>query len=1075
MKKLFFLTIFIVLIQHMYPQGSTNAGPVDVPQILPGSPEASNLGKFGEIPVNLGIGVTNQTIPIYTIEEGGFELPISLNYNYTGLIVDEIPGITGLGWSLNAGGIITRQLRGRPDEEPNGYIGMNRIGVNWVLPYVNNELSTVDRNRLEENAASGFWDTQPDKFMISVGNIQATFYFDENKNVVVKPYKPYKIEVIGGDFNEGIKVTDDSGIQYLFKDKEITKRIPPLGINDILSTPVNGYISSWKLSKIVLPNNRSIDLFYNSYSHNQQTISQTFTKSVGPSGCGDNLRNAWTRYSVSSKIINRISFSLGEIEFNTSLPITTDLNAYLAVLQNIRIKDHFDKSILNYDFIYDDYSKTRKLLTSITVNNDNSNRYQFEYNGIPADNISFARQDFWGYANSNNTGKLVNINDLYGPRKPDFDSCSKGALQKIIYPTKGFTEFTYEQNTYDPGIDGDEYDDFYDANNSVCTYSNESHDSTSSATAGSDSDIVEFTISEDTSAEIIISIIKGTSGGGLGARIYRKNTEDNQQVTCQSSGLEECDSRNPCSIAELNYGSGFLEPGQVLNNSFTKKVYLKSGTYMMSTYVDNVGPEGESRASVRVNLNRGNIVPISSQIRSRQTGGIRIKTIKSCPDDDPANCISKEYLYETNDGISQGLLFRRRNLTSHEYNTSTLLSGSVQNCIYKSYSSSSNMPLGYYIGSHIIYKQVTEKTISGTVNNGAKTLTFSHNIPTAVSFPFAIKDDNAYKNGKLLKTELLKSDGTLVRQTTYQYDFDEDLNFDRRVYAIKVGQNGFNSQGPGSYTTDIVRFDASRNVDRLVQTAVTDYYDNSSVVTRSFNRYNNPYGHIKEKETINSNNEISITKFFYPYDFTTSITNELFNRNQIASPIDVITSQQVGSTEKILSKVHNIYKDWGNNVLLPEEVQTAKADGELEPRVKYTEYDGFGNPTEVAKTDGTPMAYIWGYNHQYPVAKIENMTYSGVSAYVNDIQSKSDLDTDHKMGGQGTEGALRTELNKLRTELPTDAMVTTYTYDPMVGVTSMTDPRGYTVYYEYDEFNRLQYVRDADGNLISENKYHYKN
>ncbi len=53
--------------------------------------------------------------------------------------------------------------------------------------------------------------------------------------------------------------------------------------------------------------------------------------------------------------------------------------------------------------------------------------------------------------------------------------------------------------------------------------------------------------------------------------------------------------------------------------------------------------------------------------------------------------------------------------------------------------------------------------------------------------------------------------------------------------------------------------------------------------------------------------------------------------------------------------------------------------------------------------------------------------------------------------------------------------LTTYTYDPLIGVTSITDPRGETIYYHYDNFNRLEYVKDAQGKILSENEYHYKN
>ena len=64
-------------------------------------------------------------------------------------------------------------------------------------------------------------------------------------------------------------------------------------------------------------------------------------------------------------------------------------------------------------------------------------------------------------------------------------------------------------------------------------------------------------------------------------------------------------------------------------------------------------------------------------------------------------------------------------------------------------------------------------------------------------------------------------------------------------------------------------------------------------------------------------------------------------------------------------------------------------------------------------------------------------------------------------------------LNALRTNLP-GAMVTTYTYKPLIGVSTITDAKGDQITYSYDSFNRLQFVKDKSGNILSENQYNYK-
>ena len=67
---------------------------------------------------------------------------------------------------------------------------------------------------------------------------------------------------------------------------------------------------------------------------------------------------------------------------------------------------------------------------------------------------------------------------------------------------------------------------------------------------------------------------------------------------------------------------------------------------------------------------------------------------------------------------------------------------------------------------------------------------------------------------------------------------------------------------------------------------------------------------------------------------------------------------------------------------------------------------------------------------------------------------------------------MRIELAKLRNI--TGALVTSYTYKPLIGVTSETDPQGKTIYYEYDGFNRLKLIRDKDNKILKTFDYKYQ-
>ena len=58
------------------------------------------------------------------------------------------------------------------------------------------------------------------------------------------------------------------------------------------------------------------------------------------------------------------------------------------------------------------------------------------------------------------------------------------------------------------------------------------------------------------------------------------------------------------------------------------------------------------------------------------------------------------------------------------------------------------------------------------------------------------------------------------------------------------------------------------------------------------------------------------------------------------------------------------------------------------------------------------------------------------------------------------------------------AQVSVFTYKPLVGVTSMTDPSGKTVYYDYDSLGRLKesyYYEGSAKRSLQEYEYHYTN
>lgn len=82
------------------------------------SVESFEMTKYGMISPSMYTGAMSFSVPIYTYQDPDFTIPISLDYNFDGYRPAIHSGTVGYGWNLNCGGVITREVRGYPDEGP---------------------------------------------------------------------------------------------------------------------------------------------------------------------------------------------------------------------------------------------------------------------------------------------------------------------------------------------------------------------------------------------------------------------------------------------------------------------------------------------------------------------------------------------------------------------------------------------------------------------------------------------------------------------------------------------------------------------------------------------------------------------------------------------------------------------------------------------------------------------------------------------------------------------------------------------------------------------------------------------
>lgn len=312
------------------------------------STQASEMTKYGRFNPQLYSGRLSLNIPIYVYRDADFTIPISLSYNYNGLVVNKQSGVAGLGWVLECGGYITREVFGIPDESigeyhssvlPGGTIsnqplnGFDSLFTNispFTYPeYIYNIHSPGDVPKmiwfLQRNGKTVYYESSPDIYHFNflgrsgsfVRNMDGTFSAFHT-NTFDGDYHIEKTSAYlgqNGDLSSEITITTSDGFIYVFGD------ITPSGYMDYTERSVSSgsgakgdaggeektQTISFLLKEIHAPNDRVVYFKYNEKGEHSEI------KSFSP--------NLWHYISSSANYVVRSNESVSTISYLSSIDI----------------------------------------------------------------------------------------------------------------------------------------------------------------------------------------------------------------------------------------------------------------------------------------------------------------------------------------------------------------------------------------------------------------------------------------------------------------------------------------------------------------------------------------------------------------------------------------------------------------------------------------------------------------------------------------------------------------------------------------------------------------------------------
>ncbi|NVM62237.1 hypothetical protein FHW88_000513 [Mucilaginibacter sp. SG538B] len=1099
------------------------------------APDVASIGKFGNVPVSYATGVPSINIPIYDITVGKIRLPLSLDYHAGGVRVDEIASSVGLSWALNGIGMVSRNMIGRPDED--SYGGFLRVPTDSVFNYYNftfyGSAKSYKFAGMIQDIRDNIKETEPDVFSYDVGGSSGKFMYKQNGTFIQIPVTNNRIEKVNGtDF----KITTENGITYIFDQRETTysPSESPGAATDYVSSWRLSKIIDHTMADTVYISYQSVLGGNSEVSHNF-THTLAVKKEPGSNTFVNQLNSSIHTISHPVELYpSEIRWRGGKVRFvnasgrsDRSSEMRLD-SVKVYTLQNGSYKLIRGMKLYQSYFFSNPYNTTpdgrnyRLRLDSVAVlpvSGSQRQSYRVAYNDIPIPpNESYA-QDSWGYSNNKTTNtSLMPAQTVYyqnayynigqANRYPDTTQMQACMIKSIQYPTKGKSVFEFETHTY--------FTDPHRIDQTIIA-GVDLHDGVHQTTEDT------FTLG-DTTSQYRYSVYISTFSAQQGVTDYPRAIIFDQ--TTGQEVLRVTNIHGDQTISQDNVPVSLI-PGHtyvVTGSTYTTNASVR--VRMSVTWV-------QSRTSTIHDVGKGGGLRVKSITNYDNDGSFISRKFFNYGVSDNAGILltPSSYLlpnYEKTYFESHFSSFPQTCATmlgdeSYIYHANSIYSATQFSGSPVAYDKVTEFDVdstGNTRNGKIVYEYAVEQDVQGSQLGDFGTIG-------------VLLTSNSWLNGFLKKRSTYKlKNGSYTPVHVQQnfYDFhrsDQTIGLKVKPLYIKegsceiYGDTTITRSGPLNpiYGAHFYLYQVTTSTGALLlKTQADTTWDDAG--RKYFDVHNSYYEDSThnfptktEQFTSTGDNLTNVIK--YPHDFAAAgnVYQKMMDRN-IISP--VVRFQQLKNGNQLALANINYYDWFGNSkLLLPQTVDEQVLTNPIVTRTRFNNYDAYGDILQQQKVNGPYQSYQWGYNKQYPVVVIANAASN--EFYAENFEESTAANVTTGTGHTGTRfynGSYTVNWTRPNSRsyvisywylsngswllqnaipytgssytltggsayddiriYPVDSQMSTYTYLPLIGMTSATDAKNLTTYYEYDDFQRLKNVKDKDGNIVKHDEYHYK-